>query len=462
MKNSYISKEKYKILIVDDEKEYRDTFKMILESKGFRVGVASDGAEALKIMDNEYYPIVLCDVIMPGIRGLELLKKIKDIYGNTVEVIMVTGYGGVETAVEAMKMKAFGYFIKSHNPEELLIEIEKAKKILMLEKRQNIYSDAKENKRYLYQSKSPKMKEIIQIVDKVADTNTNVLLLGESGVGKEVLAQLIHDRSSRAEMAFIPINCQYYSSNLLESELFGHEKGAFTGANSKRIGRFEEANSGTIFLDEIGEVSANTQVKFLRVLEEKKIERMGSNKQIDVDFRLISATNKNLIDEINKRNFREDLFYRINTITIEIPPLRERKEDIVDMIYFFIDLFKKELKKDIDSIEEKTLDYLQNYSYPGNIRELRNIIERLIVLSRDGILRLENFSKENAEETHILGGDNIISFNLARQRFEKEYLLKALKHCDNNITQTAKTIGLSRRQLFNKINEYDLRKHMES
>lgn len=461
MTNRSRASERYKILIVDDEKEYRETFKMILESKGYRAEVAENGDEALSIMENEYYPIVLCDVIMPGMKGLELLERIKTIYEDTVEVIMVTGYGGVETAVEAMRMKAFGYFIKSHNPEELLIEIDKAKKILLLEKRQNLYSNHNEKNRFLYQSKNPKMKEIIQIIERVADTNANVLLLGESGVGKEVLAQKIHEISSRSSMAFTPINCQYYSSNLLESELFGHEKGAFTGANGKRIGRFEESNGGTIFLDEIGEVSADTQIKFLRVLEDKKIERMGSNKRINVDFRLISATNKDLIKEIKNKTFREDLFYRINTITIEIPPLRERKEDILDMIFFFIDIFQRELKKEIKHIEEETLSYLLNYNYPGNIRELKNIIERLFVLSNDGILKMQDLPEDMTEDIHKLEDSNIIDFNLARNNFEKDYLLNALNHCDNNISQTAKVIGLSRRQLFNKINEYDLRKYMK-
>ncbi len=452
-------KEVFKILIVDDEKEHRETYRMLLESRGFIIGEASSGDEALNIMESEYYPIVLCDVVMPGLSGIEVLKKIKSNY-ESVEVIMVTGYGGVETAVEAMKIGAFGYFIKSHNPEELLIEIEKAKKLLNLQKKNNMISTKKNKERYLYQSKNPKMKELLNTLEDIGQSSANVLLLGESGVGKEIIAQRLHDISKRSNMPFIAINCQYYSTNLLESELFGHEKGSFTGANEKRIGRFEEANGGTIFLDEIGEISQEIQVKFLRVLENRKIERMGSNKQIEVDFRLICATNKNLLHEIQSGNFREDLFYRINTIILEIPPLRERKEDILDMINFFIDNYKMEFKKDITKIENETLEYLLNYSYPGNIRELKNIIERMFVLCKDGILKMEGIESSTVRNFDSHKHFDILDFNLARANFEKEYLINALKLNDNNITKTAEVIGLSRRQLFNKINEYNLREFM--
>ncbi len=454
-------KEAIKILIIDDEKEHRDTYRIILENNGFLVGEAASGSEALEILENEYYPLVLCDFVMPGLDGIDVLKKIKERYQKGIEVIIVTGYGSIKSAVEAMKIGAFSYFIKSHNPEELLLEINKAKKMVALQNKQNLISVSEDSKRFLYQSKNPKMKEIISILENVASTNSNVLFLGESGVGKEILAQKLHDMSDRATMPFIPINCQYFPDNLLESELFGHEKGAFTGANEKRIGRFEEANGGTIFLDEIGEIPNDTQVKFLRVLENRKIERIGSNKQIKVDFRLICATNKNLSEEIKKHKFREDLFYRINTITIEIPPLRERKEDLEDMIHFFIVIYKKELKKNISGIDDDTLKYLLNYDYPGNIRELKNIIERLSVLSRDGILRMDNNSLSRAPDSSIPVNPQILKFNDARKEFEKEYFLAALKRHGNNITHTADSIGISRRQLFNKVNEYNLKELMD-
>lgn len=451
-------KDIFKILIVDDEKEHRDTYKMILEARGFIVKDASSGSEALEFIEKEHYPLVLCDFIMPGLDGIELLKRIKEL-DSSIEVIIVTGYGGIESAVEAMKQGAFGYFTKGSNPEELLLEIEKAKKMIRLQNRSKLISEEIKGKRFLEQSKNPKIKEILNIIKNVANTNTNVLILGESGVGKEVIARRIHELSNRSNMPFIPINCQYFSLNLLESELFGHEKGAFTGANEKRIGRFEEANGGTIFLDEIAEVSNDIQVKFLRVLENRIIERIGSNKQIEVDIRLISATNKNILEEIQNNRFREDLYYRINTITIEIPPLRERKEDLENMIYFFIDLFKRELKKDIKGIDDNTLKYLVSYDYPGNVREMKNIIERLFVLSQDGILKMNDLSLNNTRKQSITNS-RFQKFNEARADFEKEYLLSALKRFNNNITHTAKAIGLSNRQLFNKINEYNLRDFM--
>ncbi|MGE5632400.1 MAG: sigma-54-dependent transcriptional regulator [Caulobacteraceae bacterium] len=452
----------YKILIVDDEKEYRETYRMILESRGFIVGEAECAKEALEIMENEYYPLVLTDVLMPGMDGMEFLKEIKKNNEKSVEVIMVTGYGSIETAVQAMKMGAFGYFIKSHNPEELMIEIDKAKKIINLQNQKNMTVKNKENRRFLYQSKNPKMKEILDIIDTIGKSNTNVLLLGESGVGKEVMAQMLHDKSQRAAMPFIAINCQSFSDNLLESELFGHEKGAFTGAVDRRIGRFEEASGGTIFLDEIGEMSLNTQVKLLRVLENKTIERVGSNKSIYVDFRLISASNRILTQEVKNGKFREDLLYRINTITLEIPPLRERKEDIADMIEFFVRIYKNELKKDIKGIDNETMNYLMSYDYPGNIRELKNIIERLIVLSTNGVLRM-NFGagsgqKKEIDPIHM----EIKPYREAKRDFEIDYLINILKHCNNNITQAAKLIGISRRQLFNKIIEHNLKDYYNS
>lgn len=445
---------------MDDEIEHRETMRMILESKGYMVGEASSGGEALDLLDEEFYPLVLCDYIMPGIDGLEVLKRIKKQYGDSIEVIIITGYGDVESAVEAMKLGAFGYFIKGNNPDEMLLEIEKAKKMLSLRKNHSLITKRNDKKRYLYQTKNPKMKEILSILEDVAKTNANVLLLGESGVGKEVIAQKIHEMSDRAKMPFIAINCQYFPSNLLESELFGHEKGAFTGANEKRIGRFEEANGGTIFLDEIGEISNDIQVKFLRVLENRTIERLGSNKQIPVDFRLISATNRDLVKEVKNNNFREDLFYRINTITIEIPPLRERKEDLEDMIYFFIDIFKEELKKDIKEIDSDTLRFLLNYDYPGNIRELKNIVERLVVLSKNGVLKMDNFGALNYSIKENKVNRPVTPYEVAKEEFEKEYFYNALKQYDFNVTKTADAIGISRRQLINKINKYNFRKEM--
>lgn len=448
-----------KILIVDDEIEYRETYRMLLEAKGFLVGEAGNTIEALEMLEREYYPIVLSDIIMPGKDGIHLLKEIKKAYKDSIEVIIVTGYGSVESAVNAMKIGALGYFIKSRNPEELLKEIDKAKRLIKLQAKNNMAKKDTNAKLYLYQTKSSKMNKVLDYVDAVSKTNSNILLTGESGVGKEIMANLIHDKSERAGMIFVPINCQAISDNLLESELFGHEKGSFTGATSKRIGRFEEAGGGTIFLDEIGEMSRGTQIKLLRVLDNKKIERVGSSKQIDVDFRLISATNRDLKVEIEKGNFREDLFYRINTINIEIPPLRERKEDIEGMVNFFITHFSNEMKKDVKRVDSETKKFLLNYNYPGNVRELKNIIERMVVLSKDGVLKLNKFDGIVVEiSDNTIDMDNKITpYKEAKKKFEIHYIKNVLKKCDNNITKAAKLMKISRRQLFNKLVEYKLK-----
>lgn len=449
--------EALKILIVDDEKEHRDTFRMILEAKGYTVGEAVDGTEALDVLSREYFSIVLSDVIMPGISGLELLKSIKGSYGDHVEVIMVTGYGSIETAVEAMKAGAFGYFIKTRSPEELLVEIERAQKFLNLRAQNQYLRQSSDTGRFLLKSKSRKMQLVFHLAETVAESNSNVLLLGESGVGKEVIAQMIHDRSSRREMPFIAVNCQLFSDNLMESELFGHEKGAFTGAMGRRIGRFEEASGGTIFLDEIGEMALNTQVKLLRVLEDKKIERIGSNKQIPVDFRLINATNRNIRQAIREGAFREDLFYRINTITIEIPPLRERREDIPDMIDLFVQKFSAEIKKDIHGVEEYTRQYLMNYNYPGNLRELKNMIERMVVLSQDGWLRMDSAGEPDRIRGSKSASGDVKPYREARRDFEIAYIQTIMDQTGQNVTKAAEIMGISRRQLFNKLTEYQMR-----
>ena len=449
----------FKILIVDDDTDYRETYKMLLTKKGYNIETAESAENAFKILEKEFYPLIISDIMMPGTSGINFLKEVKTLYDKNIELIMVTGYGSIETAVQTMKIGAFGYFIKSHNPEELILEIEKVHKIFSLQNTNEI-NKLNEKSKYLYKSKNKTMQNVFELVDRVADSNANILITGESGVGKEIIALMIHEISSRSNMPFIPINCQYYSHNLIESELFGHEKGSFTGATSKRIGRLEESNGGTIFLDEIGDMEHSTQVKLLRVLETKKIERIGSNKIIDVDFRLVSATNKNLHNAVIDGTFREDLLYRINTIEIRVPPLRQRKEDLEDMINFFINMFNKEMSKSIKDIEEETKSYLLNYNYPGNIRELKNIIERMVVLSNDGILR-RNITNEKNETRTILSKEEVVSYKEARKNFEIEYLINVLKSCNNNITHAAELMGMSRRQLFNKITEYQLKEYLK-
>jgi len=449
----------FKILIVDDDADYRETYRMLLTRKGYRIETAASADEAYRLLDLECYPLIISDIMMPGISGVEFLREIKDKYNKDIEIIMVTGYGSIETAVQSMKIGAFGYFIKSHNPEELILEIEKVHKIFSLLSVNEFNKNSKKG-RYLYTSKNKEMQKVYEIVRRVAESSSTVLITGESGVGKEIIAHMIHDSSDRSNMPFIPINCGYYSSGLIESELFGHEKGAFTGATSTRVGHLEEADRGTVFLDEIGDMEEATQVKLLRVLETKQIERIGSNKLIDVDFRLVSATNKNLVKAVSEGKFREDLFFRINTIEIKIPPLRSRKEDIEDLIYFFVNRFNKEMGKGIKEIDGDTMHQLLNYSYPGNIRELKNIIERMVVLSGGIVLKgsiFNNAKCENSIRNDEQRSETMTSYKDAKRNFEIEYISKVLKSCNNNITHAAKIMDISRRQVFNKIIEYDLK-----
>lgn len=447
----------FRILVVDDEVEFRDVYRIILEDKGYETYLVSSGEECLNILKEQSFDLVLTDLKMEGISGIELLKKIRE-EKYSCELILVTGFGTVESAVNAMKLGAFGYFIKGNDPEVLLKEIEKLVKIKKLEKDNISIRNKLMNFNYLLDSNNEKFKNILRVSEKAALSNSNILILGESGTGKEVIAKYIHQFSERKHENFIAVNCQIFSDGVLESELFGHEKGAFTGAIEKRIGRFEEANNGTLFLDEIGELSLNTQVKLLRAIENKTFERIGSNKSINTDIRLVSATNRKINEEIKNGKFREDLYYRINTITIEVPPLRERKEDIQILINFFLNQMQHEMKKKITEIEEGLIDILVKYDYPGNIRELKNIIERLVVLSDDGVIR-----KRDLPDLKIVGSEEVQDINDikslkdVRNLAELKYIKLVLENCNGNISEAARVMDISRRQLFNKLVEYGIK-----
>lgn len=457
-------KKLFKILIVDDEPDYRETFRMLLEQRGYVIATAASAEEALVVLEREYFPLVITDFMMEGLDGVEFLKQVKDVYKQSVEVIMVTGHGSIETAVQTMKMGAFGYFIKSHDPEELIMEIQKVETLVTLKMVQSM-NEAQKREEFLLSSKNEEMRRIWDMVGAVADSNANILLTGESGVGKEIVAKRIHQLSGRAEKAFVPINCQHYPEKLIESELFGHEKGAFTGAFARRLGKLEETAGGTIFLDEIGEMDQGTQVKLLRALETRQIERIGSNRLIDVDFRLVSATNRDVDKAVRQGSFREDFFYRINTIEIKIPPLRRRKEDLDELILCFVHRFEKETGKTIGEVEPGTLEFLKSYDYPGNVRELKNMIERMVILSSHGVLRWNGYGNEiqTASGRSAVGEPKKRDsdgewkpYKEAKQEFEKAYITGVLSDCGNNITRAAEKMGLSRRQLFNKITEYQL------
>ena len=420
----------YKILIVDDEADYRETLSILFEAAGYETCAVSSAEEALSVLGREHFPLVVTDIMMENIDGIEFLSLLKKRYADEIEVIMVTGYGSVETAVETMKMGAFGYFIKGHDPAELLMELKKASGILDAKKQCGAKIGG--NEPYILTSRNPEMKKVWETVGKIADTNANVLLLGESGTGKEIVANRIHMLSSRRNRPFVAINCRSYPDNLLESELFGHEKGAFTGAASRRIGKLEEGNGGTVFFDEIGDMSFESQIKLLRTLESRRIERLGSGRQIDVDVRIVSATHRDI--------------YKMAA------------EDLEDFISYFTDKFAKETGRTICGIEPETKKWLMDYDYPGNIRELKNIIERLVILSdADGILKKEGMG-DTAAVSFCEGTENapIADYRQAKLDFDKHYIADALARNGYNITKTAQQIGLSRRQLFNKIKELEI------
>ena len=345
--------------------------------------------------------------------------------------------------------------------DELLKKIERMAKLSRLEKKSKILLRNQNSEEVFFDTKNKEYYNILEMCQRTASTGINILLLGESGVGKEVIANYIHRISDRKSEPFIALNCQNFPETIIESELFGHEKGSFTGAVERRIGKFEEANYGTLFLDEIGDLPLSTQGKLLRVLESRAIERIGSNKLINLDIRLISATNKNLTKEIQEGTFREDLLYRINTLTLQIPPLRERREDLPGLIQFFVEKIEKDQKKIIKSIDERVMKFLLEYNYPGNVRELRNIIERMIALSKNGEVTInEILMPIDIPETQRKGCN--VSENLtlreARAQFETEYIKSALENANGNVSRCADNLGITTRQLWNKIGQYNIDK----
>lgn len=445
-----MNKQNFKLLIVDDDKDYTSVLKKILSTEHYTIQTANSGEDALFKVQLSHYDLVLTDLMMSGMSGIDLLEQIK-IESPFTEVILITGFGTVENAVEAMRKGAYSYFIKGSDPDELLMTIDKVEQTIALKKQNTGLIDALSKDRIQLASKNKRFQETIDLAKKAANSNASILLLGESGVGKEVFARYIHENSPRTSKPFIPVNCHAFQETLLESELFGHKKGAFTGAQNDRIGRFEAADEGTLFLDEIADAPLNTQTKLLRVIENKTIERIGSNDGIFCDFRLISATNKSLESLINSNEFREDFYYRISTIVIDIPPLRDRKEDIPQLVNQFIQTLFNEMKRPFKGMDAEVYDMLMAYDYPGNIRELKNMIERLAVLSSDGWI-----SKELVQFTTRKALPKQATLKDYRHQLEKDYIEQALDDNQYNMTKTAEQLGISRRQLFNKVTEYNL------
>jgi len=445
-------KKKVKILIVDDEAIIRESLRDWLSDVGHQVLIAENGPQALEIIEEEKPGIVITDLVMPGMDGIELLKRAKEIQPS-IEVIIITAYGSIPTAITAMQEGAYDYIEKPFCPEKAELLVEKlAEHQRLLE--ENISLHQKLEERYRFENiiaKSAKMRQVIEVIKVVAKSNATVLIAGESGTGKELVARALHSQSYRKDKPFVAVSCAALPESLLESELFGHEKGAFTGAHAQRRGKFEIAHKGTLFLDEIGDMSANIQVHLLRVLEEKEFTRVGGNELIKVDVRVISATNKDMKKAIADERFREDLYFRLNVVTIELPPLRERKEDIPLLAEHFLKKFAVENQKEITDFSPEANDFLLKYEWPGNVRELENVIERAVILAKNSYIEVADLPQESL----TLARSSPPGKSLAE--VEKNHILNILSETHgNNHSEAARILGISRVTLYNKIRAYGL------
>ena len=445
------------ILIVDDEPSIRDSLGGLLSDEGFEILTAANGYEALKVMDKNSPDLVLLDIWMPGMDGIETLKEIKK-SNPYIQVIIITGHGTVETAVRATKLGAFDLIQKPLSIDKVILSINNALNFRRLEE-ENRYLRKKTLEKHSITGNSPIVAQLKSQINTVAPTDSSVLISGENGTGKELVARTIHQLSTRNEHPLIDVNCAAIPEELIESELFGHEKGSFTGAVAKKIGKFELASSGTIFLDEIGDMSLVTQAKILRVLQEQQFQRVGGSRTLQVDVRVIAASNKDLEQEIKAGTFREDLFYRINVVPVRVPALRERREDIPLLVEtFLIENTKKGLGP-CKQMDDKALAILNDYRWPGNVRELKNLTERLTIMVQDKTIHAADIpapynpalSDETAgEEIAFLNAD---SFKEAKKAFEKAYMTRKLMDNDNNISKTARVIGVERSYLHKKIKQ---------
>jgi two-component system response regulator HydG len=451
------------ILLVDDHKSFRDSLAKVLNNEGYKVFAANDGEEALDILRQEHINLILTDLKMPKMDGVELLRVAKTLHPE-VEVILITGFGTVDTAVTAMKDGAFDYIQKPFKPRDIIKLVRKAleKQSLVLENRflQERIREFQKFEKIIGQS--PAMRKILEVVAQVAPSSATVLIQGESGTGKELIAQAIHDLSPRAHRPFIKVSCAALPETLLEAELFGYERGAFTGAIARKEGRFELADGGTLFLDEIGEVSPTVQVKLLRVLQVGEFERLGGTKTLRVDVRLVAASNINLLEAVEKKTFREDLFSRLNVITITLPPLREREGDIPLLAYHFLEVFKKKNNKQIAGFAPETMELMLNYHWPRNVRQLENAIERAVVLCKGNVITPEDLPPEIIEAVNmsrspkgLLVDEKTISIPLGTplEVIEKRVIEETLRHSRGNKILASKILGISARTIYRKIEE---------
>ena len=456
---------KYKILVIDDEKNIRDIFSLLLEEKGYSVLTAENGQEGLKKANSFSPDVILLDMNMPDYSGIEVLAKIKETKPATA-VIIITAFGTIQNAVEATKLGAYDYLEKPVDNDELLLLISRALEVKKL-RREVDELKSELSARYRFSNiigTSAKMNSIFQMMDKVAKVDGTVLITGESGTGKELIARAIHYKSPRKEGPFVVVNCGAIPKDLIESEFFGHTKGAFTDAKEEKTGKFELANNGTIFLDEVGELSQEAQVKLLRALGEKEIVKVGGTRTTPIDVRVTAATNRVLEDRVRDGDFREDLYWRLAVLSIHVPPLRERKEDIPLLCEHFIEKFNRELGKDIKGVTPETLDLLKNYDWPGNIREMESVIYETLVMAEheqideeDMPLRIRVKGAEVKDLTFGAGLPLNKMIQNITQKKERALIEKALQESGGNRTKAAESLGISRKTLFNKMVQYKIR-----
>jgi two-component system nitrogen regulation response regulator NtrX len=446
------------ILIVDDEESICQTLGGILIDEGYEVVTAGSGEEALRILEEEPPNLVVLDIWLPGMDGIEVLKTIKAAHPH-LQVVMMSGHGTIETAVKATKLGAFDFIEKPLSLEKVILVVNHAMNLFRLEE-ENLLLRQKVSHEYQLTGNSSPIQDLKEMIGIVAPTNAWILIMGENGTGKELVARSVHRQSRRAQKPFVEVNCAAIPEDLIESELFGHEKGAFTGATAMKRGKFDLANEGTIFLDEVADMSLKAQAKVLRILQEKTFERVGGNRLIPTDVRVLAATNKDLEKEMEEGRFRQDLYYRLNVIPLRIPPLRDRKEDIP----LLVDRFLKDFALKEGDVEKRVTDdvraSLMGHNWPGNVRELKNIIERLVIMTPTGVISKCDISplfEEGRKE--VLPDDPGISsdsFRTAKQDFERQYIIRKLREFDGNISRTAEAIGLERSNLHKKIRGYGL------
>ncbi|MCP3943450.1 MAG: sigma-54-dependent Fis family transcriptional regulator [Desulfobacteraceae bacterium] len=446
--------QKIRILVVDDEHVVRESLYHWFTREGYDTKIAASGNKALGILAKENFDTLFVDMKMPGMSGFELLKKVKQTYPDTT-VVIITAYGSIDSAVQAMKAGASDYLLKPFKPDQLSLVMEKISQQIKINTEYR-YIKRQMDKIAKFDNiigESDSMQKIYTVIEDVAKSDAPILILGETGTGKELVAKAIHVKSLRNNLPFVPLNCGALPDSLLESELFGYNKGAFTGASHSRKGFLEVVSGGTLFLDEIGEISQKMQVDLLRVLQEKKIIRLGETQQVDVDFRLLSATRQDLENKIKEGLFRNDFFYRINIISIEVPPLRERKEDIPLLAYHFLEKYCQETTKKIDTIDQKTLKSLRDYHWPGNVRELENAIERAVVLSKSRTLTLDDFGILKP----VVSASSL-STTLSLREMEKQHVENILEDNNWNISRSSNILGVSRATLHRMIKRHHMEK----